>query len=759
MRALKPGWWVLAVCGLAIGTSACKNAETDDGICLDDRTFFQQKVWDVVERGNCTECHNQGGSARTSKFILEPDTVTGFIDSNMDRMRDIAAFERDGVSVLLLKPSAQVQHDGGMLIAKDSEDYAVLEEMVDRFRTPVTCGEASTTQEHFDGVVLMTPEETLRKATLNLTGRLPTAAEEFRVATGGVEALDVELDRIMLEDRFYNRLEQIWNDQFLLRRYVGDDNAVDLLDEDFYPQARWYMPGNDDNPRDFSGENQEFLEGARMYTNDAVALASLKLVSHLVRSDEDFRQIATADYMMVNPYSARAYGITGLQWQDPLNPEEWQKGQISNHIHAGVMTDPMWLNRFPTTDTNRNRHRARMVYWFFLGTDVLKLAERPVDVASINDHNPTVNNPNCSVCHATIDPVAGMLQNWDESGNYNPLEEGWYQEMPEPGFGNWSMPYASRATGAQILGAQISGDRRFATAMVHHVYRGLTGQHPLAFPSDPTSEEFQNKLIQYEVQDRQFDKIAQHFIDTGYNLKAVFKELIKSPYFRAKDHTSEDPGVLAEVAELGQGRMLTPELLDAKVTAVTGMRWADNEGRPYLLRENEYLILYGGIDSDDVTVRIDEPNGIMSGIQYRMANEMACSTVARDFTQVPEKRRYFPFVEPQFVPRDASGFDVAEAQAAIKKNIQYLHWHVLGERLEPGDPQLDATYNLFLQTWEELRTTADLGEGLGPCRAESDFNGIELPEEARVTEDPAFAIRSWMAVTTYLLSDYKFLYE
>jgi hypothetical protein len=204
--------------------------------------------------------------------------------------------------------------------------------------------------------------------------------------------------------------------------------------------------------------------------------------------------------------------------------------------------------------------------------------------------------------------------------------------------------------------------------------------------------------------------------------------------------------------------MLTPELLDKKITAVTGLRWADNNGDAYLLQDDEYLILYGGIDSDDVTVRIGDPNGIMSGIQYRMGNEMACNTVARDFTQAPEKRRYFPFVETAFVPRDASGFDVDEAQAAIKKNVQYLHWHVLGERLEPGDPQLEATYKLFLDTWEELRT-AGAGPGLGQCGASTDFNGSDLPEAERVTEDPSYAVRSWMAVVTYLLSDYQFLYE
>ena len=34
-----------------------------------------------------------------------------------------------------------------------------------------------------------------------------------------------------------------------------------------------------------------------------------------------------------------------------------------------------WLNRFPTTPTNRNRHRARIAYDLFLATDILKLGE------------------------------------------------------------------------------------------------------------------------------------------------------------------------------------------------------------------------------------------------------------------------------------------------------------------------------------------------------------------------------------------------
>lgn len=750
---------VLAVCMLGLALSACKgDGEGDSGECVDDRTYFQQEVWSFVGT-ECFACHSIGGDAQSTKFVLQPQTQQGWQEANMSIMRDVAGFEKEGVSILLSKPSETIAHEGGKIIEQDGAEYAALEEMIKRFDAPVTCGDSTKTESHFDGVVLLSPEETLRKATVNLAGRLPTAAEEFRVATGGEQALDVELDRIMLEDPFFDRVEQIFNDMFLVERYLGRNNAVDLLDLDYYPSADWYQ---DDDGRDFSGENQEFLEGARMYTNNSVAREPLKLASYLVRNNRPFTEIVTADYMLVNPYSARAYGITGLQWEDPLDPNEWQEGKIPGHVHAGVLTSPMWLNRFPTTDTNRNRHRARMVYWFFLATDVLKLAERPIDPSAINDFNPTVNNPNCNSCHAVIDPIAGTMQNWDAAGNYQPPEDGWFPEMFPPGYGETRLNYDDRLSAIRFLVDNIADDKRFATSMVHHVFRGVTGSDPIFFPTDSSDPNYETKLLQYEIQDRYFEGIAQKFIDTGYNLKTVFKEVVKSPYFRAKGHEEADASKLSEVAELGTGRLLTPELLDKKILAVTGQRWDDRDGDSYLLDENEYMILYGGIDSDDVTVRITEPNGIMSGIQYRMANDMSCRTVARDFTQPPEKRRYFPFTEVGFVPKDDNGFAVAAADAAIKKNIQYLHWHILGERLEDGHPELDRTYNLFVETWEEGSAkvvSEEVSGSLGSCAATTDIYGNDLSEEERLERDENYAVRSWMAVVTYLLADYNFLYE
>ena len=46
-----------------------------------------------------------------------------------------------------------------------------------------------------------------------------------------------------------------------------------------------------------------------------------------------------------------------------------------------------------------------------------------------------------------------------------------------------------------------------------------------------------------------------------------------------------------------------------------------------------------------------------------------------------------------------------------------------------------------------------------PCRVTTDrITGEELGDAA-ITEDPEYTIRAWMAVVSYLLGDFTFLYE
>jgi hypothetical protein len=248
------------------------------------------------------------------------------------------------------------------------------------------------------------------------------------------------------------------------------------------------------------------------------------------------------------------------------------------------------------------------------------------------------------------------------------------------------------------------------------------------------------------------------------NLKTVVRELILSPYYRAANATDVlGPDREIELQAVGTGRLSTPRLLAQKIEAATGQRWARGWDREdYLL--SDYKILYGGIDSDSVTDRLTEPNGIMANVALRMANEVACAATAYDFTRDPDDRFLFPEVSVLDVPRSPAGGEVPTSIDAIKDNIRYLHAHVLGEELELGDPEIERTYRLFDETQQE-GSAAVAAESLSSgitwrCRGRVDpATDEDLPEGQRVEDDDNYAVRSWMAVITYLLSDHKFLYE
>ncbi|HNN53870.1 MAG TPA: hypothetical protein PKO07_22760, partial [Pseudomonadota bacterium] len=65
-----------------------------------------------------------------------------------------------------------MDHGGGAVLTKDSDEYKILSEMVDRVSKPVTCG--ADTSSVVPNLGIMDPVSTLRKASLQLTGSLPT---------------------------------------------------------------------------------------------------------------------------------------------------------------------------------------------------------------------------------------------------------------------------------------------------------------------------------------------------------------------------------------------------------------------------------------------------------------------------------------------------------------------------------------------------------------------------------------------------------
>ncbi|MCP4504018.1 MAG: DUF1588 domain-containing protein [Deltaproteobacteria bacterium] len=754
-RLMGPG---VATIGLS-AVMACEEplkTEIPAENCVSDIDFFEEDIWRGFMASDCYACHNVQGSANTSELVLQSQNQPGYLKANFKMVRDLAVFERDGESLIYLKPSAQVDHGGGEVIAIDGPEYTALQALVERYKTPVDCGDEVVTDFYAD-VEFSAPGETLRRASINLLGRLPTENELAQVASGDEADIDAVLDGMLSEEAFFSRLKEIYNDGFLTDRYLERDNATNLLTDEDFPERRFYND-LDDDPR----ADPLYIDLANDHTNDSVARAPLELIAHLAREELPFTQVISADYVMVNPFSARVYGIDDIAWDDANDPNEWREGQIADYPHAGVLSDPMWLNRFPTTETNRNRHRARMVYSFFLATDIMRLAERPVDSTAIVEFNPTMYNPSCAVCHANMDPVAGAFQNFDQQGRYNPPEGGWYSDMRPPGFGEETLPSGEWGTALQWLGGEIGKSELFDLAITQTLYTGITGQFPQVPPTDLTEGDVDALFAAYEAERAEHEGIAKAFRDSNHNIKVLVKELVKSKSFRSK--TIRSDAARPEYLALGSGRWQTPELLHRKIAATTGWEWQRDASRRYLLSENEFLIFYGGINSDTVTQRINEPNGLMSSIALRMSNEVACRVVTDDFTRLKEDRLLLPFVERSFEPEDLNGFEIQGGTAAIKANIVYLHQRFLGEELDVGGEEVERTFQLFLETWREGKAAMEeetISASLNSrCRRTTDLaTDEELEGERRVDRDEAYTVRAWRAVVTYLMQDYRFLHD
>ena len=137
-----------------------------------------------------------------------------------------------------------------------------------------------------------------------------------------------------------------------------------------------------------------------------------------------------------------------------------------------------YLRRYPTTETNRNRLRARMYYQHFLGVDVLELAARVSDAAAVTAKYeiPTMQASECVVCHKTIDPVAGLFQDYyNFEGRLRPRKEGWFKDMFAAGFEGEDLP-PERALAGAAMARRAHGEgpalrRRDGRARLLHPHR------------------------------------------------------------------------------------------------------------------------------------------------------------------------------------------------------------------------------------------------------------------------------------------------
>ena len=261
-----------------------------------------------------------------------------------------------------------------------------------------------------DGVVLLNYPDTLRKASLLLLNRLPTPAETDAAKTE--ESFRVTLRQMMdvngAMDPFVYRAG---HEAFLSSGAATIGSNSGLSENDF--PAITTLTGEERNA-----------------ASDAERKEPVFLLQYLVGNDKPWTEVLTADYTVTNPQLAKAFGAIPVSggFTNAADAKELRPVRIPQvsarypgkaFAHAGVLSTNAWLSRFPTTDTNRNRHRAAKVYKQFMALDIEALAQRPLDDSKNGDYRvPTMQNPNCMVCHTIMEPVAGAFRDWGNNARY-----------------------------------------------------------------------------------------------------------------------------------------------------------------------------------------------------------------------------------------------------------------------------------------------------------------------------------------------------
>ena len=395
-----------------------------------------------IVQSKCVNCHVEGGVSGNTRLVFVTDADVNHLTKNLNAFRSLLDSVNDatgdGADYVLGKIQG-VSHGGGVQVAAGTDEFADMERFLGVLEGGDSRPVSITPVNLFEGVATEPPRSTLRRAAILFAGRIPTNAEYASIDGGGMASLRTAIRGLMRGPGFHEFLIRASNDRLLTDRHLRDwsipnDGFFVEFDNEFYRL-------NDKEPY---GQEHFQWESKVQY---GAGRAPLELMAHVAQGDRDYREVLTADYIMANPWAAEAYGASTV-FEDPTDAQEFRPSEIvsyyrrcegqetefkqgvglrvvnpgpcpTDYPHAGILNTTVFLKRYPTTATNRNRARSRWTYYHFLGLDVEKSASRTTDPVALADtNNPTMNNSACTVCHSVLDPVAGAFQNYGDVGLY-----------------------------------------------------------------------------------------------------------------------------------------------------------------------------------------------------------------------------------------------------------------------------------------------------------------------------------------------------
>ena len=800
--------------------------------------LFAQNIEIAIIQNKCILCHVDGAIARNSalRFVR---TNSSSAQVNLETIKQFILTQADGKNRLLTKASGGNEHPGGIQLPSNSAGYKSLAELVDLVSEEQLARDipalfppqnAANSENFLEAIGEEPLNQTLRRAARILGNRLPTAHELELVNEQAQVGLEKALDTIMSGKGFHAFILAGVNDRLFLdnTQAIGDSAAT-----------------NDVNYPEFARMNYEFISKVQSYNRlarehwdrilPAWSYTAGELIAYVIETEKPYSEILTANYMMMNRVMNEGYRGTAkfskIEDDSVFKPSQiqgyFQPNQIDfnktksvvidnftvfSHIellnpaapfpHAGILSDMTFLARYPTTATNRNRARARWTLYHFLDLDIEASSQRPTNEAALQDtNNPTMNNANCSVCHAILDPVAASFQNWDERNQYRPNGQAldrlykspdnggkslyqngdsWYRDMRPPGL--FERKILNNNDSLQELSQLIVKEPSFYKAAIKFWWLPIFGELPLEIPVNEADFNFANKLAAYQAQQEFIKELADQ-LSRSKNMKNIFKKMVLSVWFRGQSVSNLALNSVIEESRIASKQLLNPAQLQQKIEDLTGLV----HGRPrrrdiYNGLPTQFTfqgtikaeeVSLGGHNSDSVLSRRELVSPLMMNVYLYVAQDLSCPAVAYDFLLPKTERRLFNLVQIDNNPENS--------MSLIKQQISRLIKIFLGYTGPELVEEVEKVYFLFNKSIQDTPQIADSKKawnncnvvvdyyaptllGVDPERLRSDnqndkLDPLKLRRDIDFGEDKGHIKSSWSIVIFYLLSHPDFIYE
>lgn len=465
----------------------------------------------------------------------------------------------------------------------------------------------------------------LRRASLDLRGVRPTAAEYAELADGA--PVDGMIAGFLEDPRFGERVRDLYAGVFRTRI-------------DFYLSV-------DASP----SEQTQAL-------HVSVAEEVLRVVSYIAENDLPYTDLVLGDYTMADELLADLW---------PLDYPEGAKGwQLAHYVDgrpaAGVLaSNSMWW-RYPSNGSNYNRGRANAVSRIFLCSDIFaRTVDFPADIDLSSEaavRNAVREDQACLNCHASLDPLASYLfgfQYFDaaavpaESARYHPEREQLWKQATGVAPGYFGEPGYS----LRDLAHQLAGDPRFVDCAVETMYRALLGREVTIDDRDALN-------VHREV-----------FLREDLRLRPLIASIMSDPRYR-RTVPDEAGGV--------SGKLAGPELLASQLEDLTGYRLIVSGYD--MLRLDSYGLrsLAGGADGATGAGAASEPSATLALVHQRVAEGAAAHAVAQDAAASAGKRVWMVAVDPD---------DPKPSEPAIRAQLVAFHLRLHGVAPPDDDPEID----------------------------------------------------------------------